>query len=80
MNKPKIKDLVLYVHPILGEVTVGNIIEMLKCCIEDTKKYETASLELLRESIDEDTFYSLIYLLSASTLKEIIYSLESNIE
>ncbi len=80
MNKPKIKDTVLCVHPIIGEVTVGNIIDMLKYWLEYTEKYETISLELLHKSIDENTFYSLIGLLSAKTLREILSVLESNIE
>lgn len=80
MNKPKIKDIVLYTHPIMGDVTVGNIIEMLNFWIEYTKKYEDVSLELLHKLVDEETFNSLFHLLSSSLLKQIIFDLESNIE
>lgn len=80
MNKPKIKDIVLYTHPIMGDITIGNIIDMLKFWIEHTKKYENISLDLLRNSFTEEDFYSLFALLSSSCLEEIVNDLESHIE
>ncbi len=53
---------------------------MMKFWIDYTQKYENISLELLRTSIDEETFNSLFFLLSSSSLVNLIEDLESNIE
>lgn len=80
MNKPKIKDLVIYSHPTIGDITISNIIDMLRFWLEYTNKYEDVSLSLLSKTIDEDTFNSLSDLLSAKMLIGIIDLLESHIE
>ena len=80
-NKPKIKDSIIYFHPLLGNVTLMDIIDMLKYLAKQTKQYETISLDLLQNTnISDDTFNSLFHLLSSSNIIEILDDLETNIE
>lgn len=80
-NKPKIKDIVIYFHPIIGEVRLIDIINMLKDLSKQVRQYETITLKMLKQyNISEDTFYSLFHLLSSSIIEEIIDDLETNIE
>lgn len=80
-NKPKIKDCVIYFHPLLGNVTLIDIINMLKYLTVQIREYETISLDLLKNSnISDETINSLFHLLSSSTITEIIDDLETNIE
>lgn len=80
-NKPKIKDTVIYFHPIIGNVTLKDIIDMLKSANNDVKTYEAITLRMLQEhNISKDTFYSLFHLLTSSYIAEILEDLENNIE
>ncbi|MGM9848637.1 MAG: hypothetical protein ACI312_02685 [Bacilli bacterium] len=80
-NKPKIKDIVIYFHPVIGNVTLFDIINILKDLSKQVRKYENLSLELLKKfNVSDDTYNSLFYLLSSSIIDEILEDLETNIE
>ena len=79
-NKPKIKDIIIYSHPIIGNVTLDDIIQTLKVTTESVKEYEEITINLLKNKIPKDTEYSLYSLMNASTIESILDELEFNIE
>lgn len=79
-NKPKIKDIIIYSHPIIGDITLNDIIQILKVTTESVKEYEEITMTLLKNKIPKDIEYSLYSLMNASTIESILNEIEFNIE
>lgn len=75
------KNFIVYTHPIIGDVTINDILEQLDFIIEHTRKFENITLNLLKTlKVDNDTIISLFPLLTSSELEEIIDDLKYYLE
>lgn len=75
------KNFIIYKHPIIGDITLNDIIEQLDFIIEYTRKFENITLDLLKNlNVDENTIISLYPLLTSSELEEIVDDLKYYLE
>lgn len=75
------KNFIIYNHPIIGDITLNDIIEQLDFIIEYTRKFENITLDLLKNlNVDENTIISLYPLLTSSELEEIVDDLKYYLE
>lgn len=75
------KNFIVYNHPIIGDITLNDIIEQLDFIIEYTRKFENITLDLLKNlNVDENTIISLYPLLTSSELEEIVDDLKYYLE
>ena len=80
-NKPKIKDTFIYFDPIIGNVTLIDIINILRDLSNQVKEYEKVTFTLLENyHISDEIKFSLFHLLSSSIIDDILDELEANIE
>lgn len=78
MNKIT-KDLIVYTHPVIGQVSFSDILAMLKYIANQTQKFENITLDMLENLVSKDAIISLYPLLNSSLLHEIIDDLENYI-
>lgn len=75
------KNFIVYNHPIIGDITLNDIIGQLDFIIEYTRKFENITLDLLKNlNVDENTIISLYPLLTSSELEEIVDDLKYYLE
>ena len=73
----KNKDFIVYNHPVIGDVLFSDVINSLKYFIQQTKKFETITLDLLeQQNIPKDVLYSLYALTTSSILDYTVEELE----
>lgn len=75
------RNSIVYRHPVIGNVTIGDILEQLKSAVKESKQFEDIAISLLEDcNVPKDTIYSLYVFLNASLIEELIDELDTFID